>query len=717
MPPTLHRGLAVAWSLVLAVFAFALPRPSTDNSVSALLASDSPEIRAYQRFQNRFGSDEIIVVRVEGADRFTRFGIINTITSTLAAEPSMQGVLSVSSLHPEATTVILDDVFGGPSSLSEQEPELRSPLVQRLGLWTDDGANVYGLAGLSSAEARRALIGRLEQLRERAAGDGVRLMLYGPPLLNLALDQAGRQTERTALPLLLAVAVALLLVLTTSLRSTVALLAPVGLTVLAVDGAFAAAGGVTNLLVNIAKPLLFVIGLASAVHVYFEARQLVERDVPRSAAAWAAARRKALPVLLALLTTALGFGSLFTSSVPPIRSFGIVAGAGLIAMIPSILLTLPLLLFVMRCPAPPKANARFGWTTFADRRLTRSAEQTVAFSLRHPWLGASLAAAVLIGGVVALPALRPEPHAIKYFPTEHPLRADQAALEAAGLGLATMEAVVSSPGATSDVGLLPGLDALAKTGADDPGVATVVGWPHLVKEVQSKARRPEVDRWTLERLASSPAARVFGDQDAVRLSFLLKTIDAGQLAQLKARLLSASASALPDGARLELTGNYDLLLNAQSALLDTIHVSLLWTAILMELALIIAVRSVRLGLIAMIPNLFPVAVNLVIMAVLGIPVDIGTSMTAAIALGIAVDDTLHFTLAAHRTPLAVAARSAGAAIVMSSVVIGLGFAALCTASFLPTVRFGGLCALAMFSALVADLIVLPPLIQWTRGRH
>ena len=793
------RGLAAAataWGVAVGVLVVAGPLPVVDNSVAALLRSDAPAVETYSRFLTQFGSDEIIVAQLSGGEPFDRFRLTAALTSTLAADPSMQGVLSVTALHADLTEVILDEVFGGPETLTERQNELQSPVVAALSLWSSQ-SRIYGLASMADAEARAALRQRIEALRRRAADEGLRLAVTGPPLLNLALDEAGRQTEATALPLLLVVAVAALLLSTRSLRATVALIAPVGLTVLAVDRGFAAVGGVTNLLVNIAKPLLFVIGLASAIHIFAEARHLAH-GASRTPA-WSAARHKAVAVTLALTTTAVGFGSLATSSIAPIRAFGQVAGAGLLLMVPTVLLLVPLLL-----SWPGTLTAGGGAAAGLRDRTTRWAVRIVEASLRRPQWGPLLGLAILAGGGVAFGALTVEPHAIRYFEPDHPLRRDQADLEAAGMGVATVEAVVSGPALAKSPTAAATLLAFAEHGTEHPAVAAAIGWPHLAEEVRVAARRSSIDRWVLEKLNARTESRTFAVDDSVRIAFLVKTVDAPTLDDLKHHLRTTAKDTLPFAFDLQITGNYDLLLQAQEDLLDTVITSLFWTALFMELVLIVVLRSLRLGLLALIPNLLPVAFNIIVMALAGIPLDLGTSMTAAIALGIAVDDTLHFIFAAYRpragvrrrtdrTPESLrdgatldgpredalvdgpredalvdgpredalvdgpredalvdgpredalvdgpredalvdgpredalvdgpredalmvghAARSAGAAIVLSSIVIGLGFAALLTAGFLPTRRFGILCALAMFSALFADLYVFPPLLRW-----
>jgi predicted RND superfamily exporter protein len=122
-----------------------------------------------------------------------------------------------------------------------------------------------------------------------------------------------------------------------------------------------------------------------------------------------------------------------------------------------------------------------------------------------------------------------------------------------------------------------------------------------------------------------------------------------------------------------------------------------------------ALRDLRLAAAALLPNAAPIAVNFVVMMALDIPLDVGTCMTAAVALGIAVDDTLHV-LMAWQADARTVARSTGRALVWTTAIIGAGFLTLLGADFGPTRNFGLLCATAMLTAVIADLVLLPALL-------
>jgi len=171
--------------------------------------------------------------------------------------------------------------------------------------------------------------------------------------------------------------------------------------------------------------------------------------------------------------------------------------------------------------------------------------------------------------------------------------------------------------------------------------------------------------------------------------------------------------------RVTVTGNYRLLLDAQRSLLRTLAWSLAITAVVMQIVLAFALGSVRIGVAAMLPNLLPVAATFLVMTITGTPLDLGTSMVASLALAIAVDDTLHFTLADSTRDPEAAARRSGRAILLTSWIMGLGFAVLVPSTFRPASAFGLLSATALATAVVGDLLVLPALLSlgFLRPRH
>ncbi|MCK5099047.1 MAG: MMPL family transporter, partial [Desulfobacteraceae bacterium] len=133
--------------------------------------------------------------------------------------------------------------------------------------------------------------------------------------------------------------------------------------------------------------------------------------------------------------------------------------------------------------------------------------------------------------------------------------------------------------------------------------------------------------------------------------------------------------------------------------------------------------NVKAGFLSLIPNFFPIILIFGIMGIFDIPLNVGTAMVAAIAIGIAVDDTVHFmtrynremrTLQDQKQAINKCLRSEITPVVSTSIALAMGFVVVCFSSFTPIVYFGFLSALVMFFALLADLLLTPILLSSTQ---
>jgi predicted RND superfamily exporter protein len=138
--------------------------------------------------------------------------------------------------------------------------------------------------------------------------------------------------------------------------------------------------------------------------------------------------------------------------------------------------------------------------------------------------------------------------------------------------------------------------------------------------------------------------------------------------------------------------------------------------------LIVAFRSLKLSLIALVPNLLPIYVVMGLMGWLGLRMNMGAAMIAAVSMGQTVDSSLHYIvcfLRARRGGMSVNAaltsvqQSVGQSMIFSTIALIVGFGVLITSDFVPTIYFGALMSLAMLGGLFGNLIALPLLLSWT----
>jgi hypothetical protein len=160
-------------------------------------------------------------------------------------------------------------------------------------------------------------------------------------------------------------------------------------------------------------------------------------------------------------------------------------------------------------------------------------------------------------------------------------------------------------------------------------------------------------------------------------------------------------------------------------MLDDLAKSFGTAFLLVSIFMIFMLREWKLGLVAMMPNLFPIILVMGVMGLTNMPLDLNTLLIASIALGIAVDDTVHFLhhfrasfVATQDCEAAIhsAKNHAGRAMLTTSVVLTVGFIILCLATNDALMRFGLLTALTIVTAFLTDLIVLPAFLRWIYRR-
>lgn len=186
---------------------------------------------------------------------------------------------------------------------------------------------------------------------------------------------------------------------------------------------------------------------------------------------------------------------------------------------------------------------------------------------------------------------------------------------------------------------------------------------------------------------------------------------------------NGSATADSDGADGQVTGYYVLLARLVSRLIDDQWLCLLWAAALIWALLWLATRSLVWASLAVIPNLLPVMMVLAAVGWMGEKMNMGAAMIAAVSIGLSIDGSVHFLNGfgrqwkRHRNTNAAvlfAQRQIGLPLVMATLSLVVGFAALATSEFVPTATFGQLTAAALVIGTTANLMLMPVLMQ--RGR-
>ena len=701
--------LLVAFLLTLILLP-GLCRLETDNSPEHYFVADSPIRRSYDAMLATFGEHQVVRLALFGPELW-----------------SDEGLAALERLEGDLAEVPGIEWSGGPLkhlAISREDPEalhralLESPLARQLGLISRDGQMVTLAAGLEdgTAEERRQALTQLDALLETLP-PGVEGRPVGLPVLNRALDHSSEEITRIFFPLLVFFSVVLLTLHQRHAAGVLIPLAYVGFCELLTLSIMGYLGVRLNLVLAILPPLLFVIALATALHLQLHFRRRV-RNLSTLDACSSTWREKGWSVLWTGISTIIGFASLAVSSLAPVRSLGLWAAAGIAGLTLSAFLFLPPLFATW----PPKPGGGFE----ASSRRLGTFVGGWTFRHRRGVLLTTLALTIL--ALAGIPQMQVQTNALQYLGEEHPVRLDMERLEQQGIGLSSVEVVITESFNTPEE--IERLASLAERWAGNESILGTVSAGLFLREAAAQIPlllpEPARQRLALEGLRSREDTQALlrgwlsEEGDRARLTVFIPTVDKEVLNPLMEDL-SGHARAIFPRAQVEVTGHLPLLVESQRHLLRTLGFSLAFTILGVGLILRLLLPGFRITLLALLPNLWPVVGILGFMGWSSAPLDTATVMVASVVLGLAVDDSLH-TLGHFRhlaprlgtgSALVRTLNLTAPAYLLTGMLLIAGFGVCALSSFAPTARFGLLSALAIGLAVLGDLFLLPALLSFT----
>jgi predicted RND superfamily exporter protein len=722
---------------------------STRNAPAQWVSKQFQQRRDFDQFARDFQTHNSLVISWPGCTvDDPRLAALETrLTRSLpSGEPSRastdgdgEGDQSGQRIADVATGyTALRTLMSEPLSLS------RSAALRRLDrtLVGPDGKSscaVIGLTPLGDAQ-RRVSVREIQTAAAQVTGlPDDQLRMAGDVLDGLAIDTESNRASMLAIPS----AVLSLLLCWLCLRSwrlTAAILVVAAFgegLVLALVPAF---GLTMNAVFSVMAPLAFVLTVSGGVHLTNYYYEQLSKDAPSGGAATSAATRALragwAPCALAALTTAIGLGSLLVSDILPIRQFGAMAACGILVTTGLLFLVVPgaMVAHEKRLSATPRTQAPSRGGGFWHR-LT----QCVAAA--PTWIAVGGLLTVLITGY-GLRWIRTSVSVRELLSSNSRTMQDYRWLEQRIGPLVPAEILVHfDPQCPLDV--LQRVELLRKIEQvlrDDPLDASggITSAATMVPEIPEPGGLRKMARRTVLRNRLQDQLPEFqtnhwlhnnGQVQSWRINVrvaALGDVDYGvfldELRQQVDPLLQRQGIT---GVSATYTGLMPLVYRAQRALLRDLGISFLTALGLVTLVMILVQRSVVAGLMAMVPNIFPSAVLFGGMGWLNLTVDIGTVMTASVALGIAVDGTLHY-LAWYRrerhegrTPAEAVERTyrhCGVAMAQTTVICGLGLLVFVVSGFVPTRKFALMLAALLSAALVGDLLLLPALLLTPLGK-
>ncbi len=593
---------------------------------------------------------------------------------------------------------------------------------------------------------------RIMAICDKHRAEGFELGVAGPPALGAALNALMMQDlKRTGVIAILAMLLALVFLF----RHPMGMIGPLGVVVQAgvwTFGAMAAAGVHVTMLSNILPAFLFCVGIGDSVHlqsVYRDARRTGRGN--RDAIVYAVSTT-AVPVLFTTLTTMVGLLSFRFASVSAISDMGTAGAWGVGVALLHSLVFLPI---VLSFNTKSLLGARgAGGTDGLDRWLDRArlfsfdegaaAGSPLGRTSPRRTRALALAATLFVIGGVLTTWLQVFHHPITWIPEGSPVRTAFETLDAEAGGTANVQLLIEAKEGRSikDLKLLRGMEQLdthirGYVNAQDGEklVGNTISLLDVIKETNQALhdddpayyKLPDTDRGVSDLLfmfenAGPEQLRRLATNDLrkTQMTIRVRWVDATSYGAFTEHIQAGIDRFIGDRAVVKPTGAIYSLFSVIANLIADLMRSFLVAFVAITVMMVLMLRNLKLGLIAMVPNLLPIVAIMGGMGLTGVPIDMSTLLIASIAIGIAVDDTIHFLhhFQAHfrlngkvEDALAYTFAHSGRAMVSTSVILCGGFCVYMTAGMYNIGRFGALVAATVVLALVIDLLFAPALVR------
>ena len=735
--------LAFALAMVHRVVTEGVP---VDFTPQALFIDEGEEIDQLRAYEAAFGREDNIVVFLvedlpptdEGVATLTR------LHEALEAVDDVEEVVS-----PVHASVLVDE--GG--ALQASVPlvdlaaadafELLSTARATRRLLVSDNADTIAIrVRLSSTLDRVAdLAPRVWAVSDAAAGvalpAGTSVRPTGVPYVRSEISEKMVTDQATFVPLVGSLFALTIVLLFGRVYLGLAPLVAVALADVWALGALIGGGATLNVLSILVPTLVLVIGIADGIHITARYREELEAGHGPADAMGHTLQAMALPCFLTTFTTGAGFASLWVADTSVIRTFGTHCSIAMVVTFFGMLTILPTLLAWVPPARVPHPRAAAAAESAGLHRLDR-------FVARRPVLVllGCLALAVVAGGVGA--GVESNSRLLEMYregsSTWTAIKRSETRLS----GVIPMFYVLETDtdDAFKDPDRLARLDALEQAVAAEPHVLWTASKASYVRELHGilsdgstvlpDSRAAIAQELLIGELAGSTVPAELLTEDGRQARVMALAADAGgrEFLAMQARLDAEAATLFPDTVvPPRLTGDGMLAAAGIDRLITDLVSSLGLMFIVILATLTLLLRDVKLALVACIPNGIPLVFTLAMLGLMGADLQATNVVSFTVAVGLAVDDTIHFIVRfqdeRRRQPTTEAAVTAtflgaGHPIVLTSLLLVAGFGVLSMSELTSTRHFGILSSVTMVAALVGDLLLLPSLLhlgkRWLQGR-
>ncbi|HIO95999.1 MAG TPA: RND transporter [Campylobacterales bacterium] len=759
--------------LLLLAFPLAhVPQIKMDTSTEGFMHDDDPVLIAYNKFRDQFGRDERVAFAIK-SDKIFSLEFLTTlkelhkeIETTVPFIKDVTSLYNVRNTRGDGDKLITDDLLEPfPTTQAEvdaiKERTMSSHFYKDL-LISQDGTmtsivietDAYSHEGeekvsdvdafdegfdeLAPTNVKKAFLTDAENaelvtailvIADKYRAKGLEIYVAGSPSVNHALKSQMKADMQKFMRLTFLIILVFLFVIFRRASAVFYPLLVIIFSLLTTVGTMAWAGVMFKLPTQIVPSLLLAVSVGATVHILSIFFDRFNAHGDKKEALSYTLGHSGLAIAMTSITTAIGVGSFAGSEVAPISDLGIFASLGVMVSLVLTLTLLPALLSITKLKVRPKTT-----TSKIDILMKKLA----VIPVRHT--KAVLVSSFVLVTIALITATQVDlsHNPLKWFQPDSPDRVSTEVIDEQMNGSVTIEVVVDTGKENGwvDPAKLEALNQFStklESYVDDyTHIGKVVSLATIVKETNRALHENDEKYYTVPQDANLVSQELLlfensGSDDLedvvdsqfskARITIKLPWTDTVEAVAVL-DYVKAEAKATFKDDTVTTTGMIPLLINTFSNAVFSSVKSYFIAAIAISFMMMLILGSVRIGLLSMIPNLPPIIVGLLLMYITNIPLDMFTLMIGSIAIGLVVDDTIHFMhnfkryyLESGDSAKAIEQTffTTGKAMMITTIVLSLGFFTYLAANMISVQNFGFLTASVIIFALLTDLLLAPAL--------
>ncbi len=744
----LHRWWVLIASIIIIVIAASGARLlKFDNDYRIFFDGDNPQLLAFEKLQETYTKNDSVIMALAPKDGkvFTpeTLAAVVDITERAWQTPYSIRIDSLSNFqhtYAEGDDLTVADLIENPQSLTPeklseiQKIALNEPLiVHRLLSDRSHVTTVNITVELPELDATKEVPEVVASVREleryiHETYPQIDVYLSGIVMLNNAFPEAAQYDMTHLIPMAVLIILALVFFLLRGIAGTFATFVVI---IFSVAAAMGLAGWIG---IHLSPPamsapiIIMTLAVADCVHILSNWLQGMRKGMGKNEAMRESLRINFGPVFLTSLTTAIGFLSLNFSDAPPFRDLGNISAIGVIFAWLLSVAFMPALATLLPSRIKPKEHGR----------LSSGMDKLANFVIRFQKKLLIIMGLIFIVLISFLPRNELNDVFVQYFDERIQFRTDTDFILENLTGIYFFDFSLESKksGSVSDPEYLQQVEKFSNWLREQPEVIHVNTLTDIMKRLNRNMHGDDDALYTLPERQDLAAQYLllyemslpYGldlnnqidiNKESSRLSVTLETISTQQILELEQRTQDWMAKNTPD---IQTWGSSPAIMFAHIGMKNI--VSLLTGAVialvLISLILVVALRSLRYGLISLVPNLIPAGLAFGLWAIVDGQIGLGLSVVTSMTIGIVVDDTVHFLskyLRAKReqglsaeAAVRYAFSTVGSALWVTSVALIGGFLLISTSSFTLNSEMGLVTSLVIAFALLADFLFLPVLL-------